>query len=384
MDATIRLVLLVIASLCCSGANGQEAHHASQKTPVGEQTAVWGSRPAEKNIQFAAANVSTTLPAGPAPDGMVWIPGAEFSMGSGDTRGAMGGTSDAMGDAQPIHRVQVDGFWMDETEVTNEQFEKFVNGAHYLTVAERRPAASDFPDEPAEKLVAGSLVFTSTSSPIGMGDYRQWWRYLKGANWRSPEGTHSNIKGRENYPVVHISYSDAAAYSKWAGKRLPTEAEWEFAARGGLPAKAYAWGNDLCPDGKWMANTFQGRFPVKDTGDDGFPGMAPVKSFPPNGYGLYDVAGNVWEWCSDWYRADYYAQLSAQGGAARNPGGPASSFDPDDPTENKRVQRGGSFLCTDQYCTGYMVAIRGKGEVATSSNHVGFRCVREATVKPAQ
>jgi formylglycine-generating enzyme required for sulfatase activity len=190
-------------------------------------------------------------------------------------------------------------------------------------------------------------------------------------------GPDSDLAGRENYPVVHIAYPDAVAYAKWIGKRLPTEAEWEFAARGGLSGKLYAWGDELQPDDQWMANIFQGKFPVKDQAQDGFAGISPVARFPANGYGLFDMAGNVWEWCSDWYRFDYYEQLAAAGGVARNPTGPATPFDPEEPDQKKRVFRGGSFLCTDQYCTRYMVGTRGKGEVLTASNHVGFRCVRD-------
>jgi formylglycine-generating enzyme required for sulfatase activity len=310
---------------------------------------------------------------------MVWIPGGEFSMGSEDARQMTCGGPDAMSDARPIHRVYVDGFWMDETEVTNEQFEKFVKTTRYITIAEQTPKAAEFPGAPPENLVPGSLLFAPTSGPVPLNNYLQWWRYQPGANWRHPEGPGSDIKGREKYPVVHVAYRDAVEYAKWAGKRLPTEAEWEFAARGGLSGKLYAWGADFRPDNKWMANTFQGRFPMQNTGDDGFVGVAPVKSFPPNGYGLYDMAGNVWEWCSDWYRGDCYGQLLRQGGVVRNPRGPKSSFDAAAPTEKKRVQRGGSFLCTDQYCTRYMVGSRGKSEVRTSSNHVGYRCVRGIT-----
>jgi formylglycine-generating enzyme len=315
-------------------------------------------------------------PPADAPEGMVWIPGGEFSMGSEDPRGSMCGGPDSMGDARPIHRVYVDGFWMDATEVTNAQFHKFVKATGYVTIAERKPTQEEFPTAPPENLVAGSTVFTPTPEAVPLNNHFQWWRYQKGANWRHPEGPESDLKGRDKHPVVHIAYDDAVTYARWAGKRLPTEAEFEFAARGGLSGKVYVWGDELRPANKWMANTFQGKFPVKDTGEDGFSGIAPTAQFPSNGYGLYDMAGNVWEWVSDWYRPDTFATLAAQGGVARNPTGPDTPFDPAEPTEKKRVHRGGSFLCTDQYCTRYMVGTRGKGESSTGSNHLGFRCVK--------
>lgn len=283
-----------------------------------------------------------------------------------------------MADARPIHRVYVDGFWMDQTEVTNEQFAEFVNATGYMTVAERTPDAKDFPGAPPENLVAGSVVFTPPASPVPLDNHYQWWNYVKGANWRHPTGPASNIDQRERFPVVHIAYEDAEAYAQWAGKRLPTEAEWEFAARGDLTGQTYAWGNEFRPNGRWMANTWQGRFPLEDDAADGVGGIACVAAFPPNGYGLYDMAGNVWEWCSDWYRPDYYAELARSSEIARNPRGPATGFDPAEPNESKRVHRGGSFLCTDQYCTRYMIGARGKGEVSSGSNHLGFRCVRPA------
>jgi formylglycine-generating enzyme len=317
------------------------------------------------------------------PHGMVWIPGGEFSMGCTDPTLCVDGGHEQMPDARPIHRVYVDGFWIDKTDVTNEQFARFVKATGYVTIAEQTPKAEDFPGAPPENLVAGSTVFTPTDGPVPLNNLLQWWRYVPGADWRHPEGPQSNIQGREQYPVVQVAYADAVAYAKWAGKRLPTEAEWEFAARGGLSGKVYAWGDDFRPGGKYMANTFQGQFPVKDSGDDGFAGIAPVAKFPPNGYGLYDMSGNVWQWCSDWYRPDYYQTLATAGGVARNPLGPDASFDPAEPKQKVRVHRGGSFLCTDQYCTRYMVGARGNGEESTASNHLGFRCVQSvaASVK---
>ena len=309
---------------------------------------------------------------------MVWIPGGEFSMGSTAESESLCGLPGVTRDALPVHRVYVDGFWMDKTELTNEEFDKFVKATGYVTIAERRPTKEEFPTAPPENLVAGSTVFTPTKSEVPLDDYYQWWRYVKGANWRHPEGPQSEIKGKEKFPVVQIAYEDAAAYAKWSGKRLPTEAEWEFAARGGLTGKLYSWGDDFHPNEKPMANTYQGKFPVKDTGVDGFAGLAPVASFSANGYGLYDVAGNAWEWVSDWYQADYYQELAKGGGVTRNPKGPAAPFDPAEPTANKRVQRGGSYLCTDQYCSRYMVGTRGKGEVSTASNHLGVRLVMDA------
>jgi formylglycine-generating enzyme len=326
-------------------------------------------------VIFAVTIPNQTGPPGETPEGMAWVPGGEFSMGNPDPRGLPDGGHDSMGDARPVHRVYVDGFWMDKTEVTNEQFETFVQATHYITVAEQTPRAEDFPGAPPENLVAGSVVFAPPDHPVPLNDHYQWWSYVKGANWRHPTGPKSSLKGRNKYPVVHIAYEDAVAYATWAGKRLPTEAEWEFAARGGLSGKLYPWGDQLRPEGKWMANIYEGHFPLADQGEDGFAGIAPVAQYPANGYGLYDVAGNVWEWTSNWYRPDYYAQLAA-GGVARNPPGPDSPFDPAEPNEKKRVHRGGSYLCTEQYCTRYMIGTRGKGEVSSGSNHLGFRCVK--------
>jgi formylglycine-generating enzyme len=312
----------------------------------------------------------------PAPEGMVWIPGGEFSMGAADPRGAADGGPDALADARPIHRVRVDGFWMDRTEVTNAQFAAFVRATGYVTVAERTPTAADIPGAAREDLVAGSVVFAAPDGAVPLSDSRRWWRYEPGASWRHPFGPGSDIAGRDDYPVVHVAYPDAAAYAAWAGKRLPTEAEFEFAARGGLAGRRYAWGDELRPAGRFMANTFQGHFPDEDSRGDGWRGLAPVAKFPPNRYGLHDIAGNVWEWCSDWYRPDTYATLASLGRVAENPRGPDSSLDPAEPGVAKRVQRGGSFLCSSQFCARYLVGSRGRGEPSTGSSHLGFRCVR--------
>jgi formylglycine-generating enzyme len=350
----------------------------SSRTPVSVAPAVDVTHPPEAHAAFAPTIVNAAaVPGSPRP-GMVWIPGGEFSMGSTEESDSLCARPGITRDALPVHRVYVDGFWMDATEVTNDDFARFVRATGYVTIAERTPTAEEFPGAPRENLVAGAIVFTPPAAPVAsLDNYFQWWQYRKGANWRHPEGPSSNLTGRGRYPVVQIAYDDAVAYARWVGKRLPTEAEWEFAARGGLAGKLYAWGDDLRPDGKPIANTYQGTFPTRDTGDDGFAGLAPIASFAPNAYGLYDVAGNAWEWVSDWYREDYYAELAAAGGVTRNPRGPSSSFDPAEPGVPKRVQRGGSFLCTDQYCSRYMVGTRGKGEPSTGSDHVGFRLVAE-------
>jgi formylglycine-generating enzyme required for sulfatase activity len=324
------------------------------------------------------ADAQETAPGGLAPPGMVWIRGGEFAMGNACTDASLCSPG-AVEDAKPVHPVHVDSFWIDTTVVTNGRFAAFVAATGYRTVAEQAPAAADFPGVAPEALVAGAVVFTPPDHQVDLHDVSQWWRYVKGANWRHPLGPASDVAGRDSYPVVQVAYADALAYVRWAGKRLPTEAEWEYAARGGLEGKLYVWGDELKPGGRWMANLFQGRFPATDTGEDGFAGIAPVAQFPANGYGLYDMAGNVWQWCSDWYRPDAYAQAVRSGTVASNPTGPADSFDPLEPGARKRVQRGGSFLCTAQYCTRYLVGSRGKGEIDTGSNHVGFRCVVSGT-----
>ena len=333
---------------------------------------------AEPPNTFAPTRENSATAPGLAPRGMVWIPGGEFSMGAADPAGddANEVGMQATSDSRPIHRVYVDGFWMDETEVTNAQFAAFVKATGYVTIAERKPRAEDFPGAPPENLVAGSVVFTQPDHPVPLDTHLRWWSYVKGANWRHPLGPDSNIQGQDDYPVVHVTYDDAQAYATWAGKRLPTEAEWEFAARGGLSGKPYVWGDEFRPGGKWMANTHQGHFPDHDAGDDGYVGLTAVARFPPNGYGLYDMAGNAWQWTTDWYRPDYYAELAVAGGVSRNPPGPDTSFDPSEPGQPKKVHRGGSFLCTDQYCSRYIVGTRGKGEVSTGTNHLSFRCVK--------
>jgi formylglycine-generating enzyme required for sulfatase activity len=293
---------------------------------------------------------------------MVWIPGGSFTMGS---------DNEMTPDAVPLHEVTLAGFWMDETEVTNDEFAAFVKATGYVTTAEKKPDARDYPGVPADKLVAGSVCFHAPREEVPLDDHLAWWRYDKGADWRHPEGPKSSIKDRGRHPVVHVSWDDAVAYAKWAGKRLPTEAEWEYASRGGKARQRFNWGDEPTAGGKWMANVWQGRFPSQNLKADGFYGSAPAKSYRPNAFGLYDVAGNVWEWTADWYRPDYYAKAPKA-----NPLGPNDSFDPQEPGVPKRVQRGGSFLCSELYCLRYTNGARGKGAPDTGNSHVGFRCAR--------
>lgn len=306
-------------------------------------------------------SVQTTIAQKVSTAGMVLVEGGTFAMGTSE-----------FPDAQPVHKVTVNKFLIDEHEVTNAQFAEFVKATQYVTVAERPLNPADYPGVPLDKLVPGSAVFKPTKDNVSLSNYQQWWEYVAGANWRHPTGPESSIKGRENYPVVQISYEDALAYAKWAGKRLPTEAEWEFAARAGRPNTKYYWGSQLKPQGKWMANIYQGSFPNNNTAEDGFADAAPVKSFSKNPLGIYDLEGNVWEWCSDLYRPDYY-----KNSPKINPKGPTSSYDPDEPGVEKHVQRGGSFLCSDQYCIRYVAGSRGKGETSSACNHLGFRCVKD-------
>ncbi|HEY7498324.1 MAG TPA: formylglycine-generating enzyme family protein [Vicinamibacterales bacterium] len=317
-----------------------------------------------------AIGINVANAPGPAPDGMIWVPGGTFWMGC-ETCG--------MPDALPAHLVKVDGFWMDATPVTNAEFERFVAETGYVTIAERPLNKADFPGVPADKLVPGSAVFRPTKEPVPLDNPLRWWEYTPGASWKHPDGPRSSTKGRDDHPVVHVALEDVEAYAKWAGKRLPSEAEFEFAARGGLDRNLYAWGNEMRPGNKAMSNIWQGRFPARDLGDDGYTGTSPVKAFPPNGFGLYDMGGNVWQWCADWYRPDYYGTLASGGAVASNPKGPASSFDPDEPGAAKRVIRGGSYLCTDQYCARYLVGSRGKSEVSSGTSNLGFRLVRRGS-----
>ncbi len=329
-----------------------------------------GSVPAPASATSAAARINTTPPPGTAPEGMVWVPGGTFWMGCEDC---------GMPDALPSHLVEVDGFWMDRAPVTNTEFARFVNQTGYVTVAERPLDPAQYPGVPRDKLVSGSAVFTPTSTPVALDNPMQWWRYTAGASWKRPEGPGSSIARRADHPVVHVAYDDVVAYAKWAGKRLPPEAEFEFAARGGLDRHRYPWGNEMTPGGKPAANTWQGQFPARDRGEDGHLGTSPVTAFPRNGFGLYDMGGNVWQWCADWYRPDTYAErvkVNGAGTPVRNPRGPDSSFDPQEPGAAKRVLRGGSYLCTDQYCARYLVGSRGKSEVTSGTSNLGFRLVK--------
>jgi formylglycine-generating enzyme len=384
LNARIYLVVVIVV-LTIVGAATYELPRTSLIASAGEPLAsgrdselAQAGKPRQADSKPAVSPVAPPVKAPrPAPEGMVWIPGGTAVMG--DDQGPP--------DERPAHVVTLDGFWMDRTEVTNAEFKKFADATGYVTIAERTPKREDFkgqvPDVnaiPAENLVAGSICFNPHFDRRSLTkDQPLWplqvWKYVKGANWRHPDGPESSIADRMKHPVVHVAWDDAIAYCKWAHKRLPTEAEWEYAARGGQKNAIYPCGNELVRDGKWLANIWQGEFPENHEVKDGFRTTAPVASFPANPYGLFDMAGNVWEWCQDFYRPDYYrfAPLA-------NPPGPSDSYDPLEPESAKRVQRGGSFMCSDNYCRGYRVSARMKQAPDSGTFHAGFRCVRSADV----
>jgi len=302
------------------------------------------------------------------PEGMVWVPGGTFLMGS----------DRHYPEEAPVHEVTVDGFWMDACAVTNDQFRRFVEETGYVTVAERVPDPADYPGAIPELLVPASVVFRPPRHRVDLRNHFNWWTYVPGADWRHPFGPESSIDGLGDHPVVHIAYEDAEAYARWADKELPTEAEWEFAARGGLDGATYAWGEEFTPGGQYMANTWQGEFPIQNLALDGFEWTAPVRSFPPNGYGLYEMIGNVWEWTSDGYQphsdavhGTCCARINPRGGERER------SIDPRTPTIRipRKVIKGGSYLCAPNYCRRYRPAARVAQPVDTSTCHLGFRCI---------
>jgi sulfatase modifying factor 1 len=313
-------------------------------------------------------------PRGASIEGMAWIPGGAFRMGS----------DEFYPEERPVHPVSVDGFWMSTHEVTVAEFAAFVDATGYVTTAERPLDEAAYPDADPELLVPGSLVFSPTRGPVPLDDSSRWWRYAPGASWRHPEGPGSTVEGRERHPITQVTHEDAVAYAAWAGRSLPTEAEWEFAARGGLDGKPFVWGDEFAPGGRHLANTWQGEFPWRNTLEDGYLGTSPVGSFPANGYGLYDVAGNVWEWTDDFYTPHHQNAVDHPCCAPHNPRttSPAASFDVGNTGADipRRVIKGGSHLCAPSYCLRYRPAARQAEAIDTSTSHIGFRCVlRPAT-----
>src|SRR5271170_835599 len=321
-------------------------------------------------MSVSSQEINRTLIA--ASDGMIWIPGGAFRMGS----------DKHYPEEAPAHRVAVDGFWIDRTPVTNRKFKEFVRATGHVTFAETCPDPKNYPGALPHLIFAGSLVFTPPRHPVDLSDWGQCWTLLKGANWRRPYGPKSNINALDNHPVVHVTFADALAYANWAGKELPTEAEWEFAARGGLDGAEFAWGDEFTPGGKQPANTWQGAFPHKNLKLDGYQRTSPVTAFPPNGYGVYDMIGNVWEWTTDWYSPKHEADADKACCIPINPRGGRedASYDPCQPEIKipRKVLKGGSHLCAPNYCRRYRPAARHAEPVDTSTSHVGFRCVIRA------
>jgi formylglycine-generating enzyme len=332
----------------------------------------WADRQDDMSSQSQVSERTETPLADPIAD-MVFVPGGEFRMGC----------DSHYPEEAPTHRVSVGGFWIDSAPVTNRQFRKFVNATRHVTFAEITPKAEDYPGALPHMLKAGSLVFSPPKEPVDLKDWSQWWRFKFGADWRRPYGPRSSISGMDDYPVVHVAYRDAEAYAYWAGKELPTEAEWEFAARGGLDGAEYSWGDEFTPNGKQMANTWQGAFPQQNLKQDGFERTSPVRSFPPNGYGVYDMIGNVWEWTTDFWSTRHPADAPKACCVPQNPrgGSEAQSYDPCQPEIRipRKVLKGGSHLCAPNYCKRYRPAARHAEPIDTSTSHVGFRCVVRQT-----
>ena len=318
------------------------------------------------NIQHVPAAQSRLAPSGQE---LIWIAGGTFRMGS----------DRHYPEEAPVHRVTVDGFWMDRTPVNNRQFREFVRATGHVTMAERSPDPKDYPGALPHMLRAGSLVFKPPRGPVSLSDWSQWWKFRFGATWRHPAGPGSSIAGLDDHPVVHVAYEDALAYARWAGKDRPTEAEWEFAARGGLDGAEFAWGDEFTPGGRHMANTWQGVFPMQNLANDGYERTSPVTAFPPNGYGLHDMIGNVWEWTRDWYTPKHPNDAPKACCIPENPRGGREdeSYDPCQPQIRipRKVLKGGSHLCAPNYCRRYRPAARHAQPVDTSSSHIGFRCV---------
>ena len=322
--------------------------------------------------QQSKKKIGTEAPGLPPFENMLWIPGGKFQMGS----------NDHYREEAPVHEVTVDGFWMDRHTVTNDQFSLFIEATQRVTSAERPPNTEDYPGALPEMLVPASVVFQKPNHRVDLSNPYNWWTYVPGADWRHPRGPESTIEELGNHPVVHLAYSDAIAYAKWANKEIPTEAEWEFAARGGLERATYTWGDDAFPDGQMMANTWQGEFPNENLLSDGYEWTAPVGSFPPNGYGLYDMAGNVWEWTTDWFQEQHQIAKSCCGAINPRGGDPEKSYDPRTPDVKipRKVMKGGSYLCAPNYCLRYRPAARMAQPIDTSTCHLGIRCI----VRPKQ